>query len=155
MLKNEFNYTANRFQVSIKRKNGFNNASCLPQLCLKIGVEPDDSRNKTGLQPERNSATRMKPSSLGKQPRSIFWTWSQRGHYKVTTFRFSFMNGSSFEPMIDHFGRMLRGCVPDSVSQRFEFSFINGSSFELILGSFWSRKLCGCVPDSVSLRFQV
>ena len=26
--------------------------------------------------------------------------------YKVTTFRFSFMNGSSFEPMIDHFGRV-------------------------------------------------
>ena len=45
---------------------------------------------------------------VGKQPRSIFW--SLHGHYKhykvTTTFRFSFMNGSSFEPMIDHFGRV-------------------------------------------------
>ena len=29
---------------------------------------------------------------------------------------------------------LLRGCVPDSVSLRFEFSFMNGSSFEPILG---------------------
>ena len=47
------------------------------------------------------------------------------------------MNGSSFEPMIDHFGRICYGCVPDSVSLRFEFSFMNGSSFEPILESFW------------------
>ena len=55
---------------SIMRKNGFNNASCLPQQCLK-----------------------------------------------------------SFEPILESFSRMLRGCVPDLVSLRFEFSFMNGSSF--------------------------
>ena len=61
----------------------------------------------------------------------------------------------SFEPILGSFwSRMLRGCVPDSVSLRFEFSFMNGSSFEPILGSFWSRMLRGCVPDSVSLRFE-
>ena len=33
-------------------------------------------------------------------------------------FEFSFMNGSSFEPCshLVAYGRMLRGCVPDSVS---------------------------------------
>ena len=105
--------TANRFQIdSIKRQN----VSIMLHVCYekKIGVKPSDSRNETGQQPERNRATTgMKPSSLGKQPRSIF------GHYEVTT-RFSFMNGSSFEPILDHFGRV-RGCVPDSVSLRFEF----------------------------------
>ena len=47
-------------------------------------------------------------------------------------FEFSFMNGSSFEPILRSFfwSCMLRGCVPDSVSLRFEFSFMNGSSFE-------------------------
>ena len=39
---------------SIKRS--FNNASCLPQQCLKVGVKPGDSRNETGQQPERNRA---------------------------------------------------------------------------------------------------
>ena len=125
----------------------------------KIGVKPGDSRNETGQQPERNRATTvMKPSSLGKQLRSIFLvtTWSLRGHYKVTTFRFSFMNGSSFEPMLGSFWlRVPRGCVPDSVSLRFEFSFMNGSSFEPMLGSFWSHMLRGCVPDSVSLTFRI
>ena len=34
----------------------------------KIGVEPDDSRNETGQQPERNrAATGMKPSIYGKK----------------------------------------------------------------------------------------
>ena len=57
-------------------------------------------------------------------------------------FEFSFMNGSSFEPILGSFwSRMLRGCVP----LRFEFSFRNGSSFEPILESFWSRMLRGCV----------
>ena len=38
-------------------------------------------------------------------------------------FEFSFMNGSSFEPILGSFwSRMLRGWVlPDSVSLRFEF----------------------------------
>ena len=57
---------------------------------------------------------------------------------------FSFMNGSSFEPTLGSFWsrmlrgclRMLRGCVPDSVSLRFEFSFMNGSSFELCSDHF-------------------
>ena len=77
--------------------------SCLPQQCLKIGVKPGDSRNE--------------PSSLGKQPRSFFW--SLHGHYEVTTrsLRFSFRNGSSFEPTL------------------------NGSSFGPILRSFRSRML--------------
>ena len=52
-------------------------------------------------------------------------------------FEFSFMNGSSFEPILGSFwSRMLRGCVPDSVSLRFEFSFMNGSSFELCSDHF-------------------
>ena len=54
-------------------------------------------------------------------------TRSLQGHYV----RFSFMNGSSFEPMLGSYWlRVLRGCVLDSVSPRFEFSFMNGSSFE-------------------------
>ena len=73
--------------------------------------------------------------------------------FSFARFEFSFMNGSSFEPILGFWSRMLRGCVPDSVSLRFEFSFMNGSSFEPILG-FWSRMLRGCVPDSVSLRFE-
>ena len=72
----------------------------------KIGVEPDDSRNETGQQPERNrAATGMKPSIYGKKglldqgakqvrndqkrplgaretSRSLR---SLRGHYAVTT----------------------------------------------------------------------
>ena len=52
-------------------------------------------------------------------------------------FEFSFMNGSSFEPILGSFwSRMLRGCVPDWVSLRFEFSFMNGSSFELCSDHF-------------------
>ena len=69
-------------------------------------------------------------------------------------FEFSFMNGSSFEPILGSFCHVLRGCVPDSVLLRFEFSFMNGSSLEPILGSFWSRMLRGCVPDWVSPRFE-
>ena len=66
-------------------------------------------------------------------------------------FEFSFMNGSSFEPCSDHFGRV---CYVVAFQIRshyvFEFSFMNGSSFEPCFGSFWSRMLRGCVPDSVS-----
>ena len=52
-------------------------------------------------------------------------------------FEFSFMNGSSFEPILGSFwSRMLHGCVPDWVSLRFEFSFMNGSSFELCSDHF-------------------
>ena len=40
-----------------------------------------------------------------------------RSRFGFTTFRISFMNGSSFEPTLGSFwSRMLRGCVPDSVS---------------------------------------
>ena len=59
------------------------------------------------------------------------------------------MNGLSFEPILDHFGCVCPGCVPDSVSLRFEFSFMNGSSFEPILGSFW--RVC-CVV-AFQIRF--
>ena len=173
MLQNGFIIPQIGFKFdSIKRKNGFNNASCLPQQCLMIGVKPDDFRNETGQQEER------------KQPQSILVTWSPRGHYKVTTFRFSFMNGSN-SPILEHFGRVCcvvafriwfryvsnlvfmngssssrysdhfgRVCYVVAFRIRFEFSFMNGASFEPILGSFWSHMLRGCVPDSVSLRFE-
>ena len=51
-------------------------------------------------------------------------------------FEFSFMNGSSFEPISDHFGRVCYMVVPDWVSLRFEFGFMNGSSFELCSDHF-------------------
>ena len=87
-------------------------------------------------------------------------------------FEFSFMNCSTFEPILGSFwshatrsrfgfatfelfhewlkfragsfwSRMLRGCSRFGFAT-FEFSFMNGSSFEPILGSFWSRMLHGC-----------
>ena len=75
---------------------------------------------------------------LGKQANEVGWheilefgvSQSIFGHYMVTTrslqghyaFEFSFMNGSSFEPMLgsfrfrSHCAVYSRGCVPDSVS---------------------------------------
>ena len=91
------------------------------------------------------------------------------------------MNGSSFEPMIDHFGRVCDtrtilvayvfefSCLAQVSSRRIilvacgvlrgcipdsvslRFEF---SFIEPILGSFW-RMLRGCAPDSVSLRFRI
>ena len=66
-------------------------------------------------------------------------------------FEFSFMNGSSFDPMLESFWScMLRGCVPDSVSRRFEFSFMNGwlkfgADTRIILVTYaaWSRSRFG------------
>ena len=52
--------------------------------------------------------------------------WLHSG-FGFAAFRFSFMNGSSScLPTLGSFGRMLRGCIPDSVSLRFEFCFMNG-----------------------------
>ena len=59
-------------------------------------------------------------------------------------FEFSFMNGSSFEPILGLFWFQIR------FRYVFEFSFMNGASLEPILGSFWSRMLRGCVPNLVS-----
>ena len=92
----------------------------------KIGAIP-------GMKPERNRATTgMKPSSLGKQPQSIFW--SLHGHYDATarSLRFGFVNGSSFEPRLGSFWLLL----PDSL--RFEFKFYEWLKFSTQLGSFWS-----------------
>ena len=81
---------------SIKRKNGFNNASCLPQQCLKIGVKPGDSRNETGQQPERNRAApgmgdRSSSEKLGSELARSSSEFlgatrsSSDGHYTITT----------------------------------------------------------------------
>ena len=55
---------------------------------------------------------------------------------RFATVEFSFMNGSSFEPILGSFHVSRVVCVPDSVSLRFEFSFMNGSSFELCSDHF-------------------
>ena len=94
------------------------------------------------------------------------WLHSRFGFRYVS---FSFMNGSSFEPILGSFwSRMLRGCVPDSVSLRFEVSsrysdhfgrvcyvvafqirfrsfriwFHEWLKFRAVLGSFWCCYAC-------------
>ena len=102
-------------------------------------------------QPERNRATTgVKPSRLGKQSRKHFW--SLQGHYKVTTFRFSFMNGSNFEPTLGSFWSCVRGCIPDSVSNLFHewLKFRADTRIILVAYAAWLHSRFG-----VSLRHLV
>ena len=74
-----------------------------------------------------------------------FWSHMLRGCVPDSVsrrFEFSFMNGSSLEPILGSFwSRMPRGRVPDSVSLRFEFSFMR-LKFRAVLGSFWCCYAC-------------
>ena len=80
---------------------------------------------------------KVKRKWLQRTGPQVYAAWLRSRFGFATFFEFSFMNGSSFEPMLGSFwSRMLRGCVPDSVSLRFEFSFMNGSSFELCSDHF-------------------
>ena len=81
--------------------------------------------------------------------RIILVTYAAWLRSRLVSLRFEFfMNGSSFETILGSFrSRMLRGCVPDSVSLRFEFSFMNGSSFDRYSNHF------GRVCYVVAFRF--
>ena len=68
----------------------------------------------------------------------------------LLSFQFGFMNGSSFEPCSDRFGRVCYVVAFQIRLHSFQFSFMNGSSLSrarIIFGRVWLR---GCVPDSVS-----